>query len=118
MDRPVLDVKSKLFFFLLQLSLKCLVGPPDRLALEQTVHLLQRDTAGLGDEEEGEEEGEEGEGCEKEVNPIAHSLEHLLGEPRDKEVEQPVAGRCAGLGQGAEVRVKEFLLGVLLVASV
>ena len=39
-----------------------------------------------------------------------HLLEHLFGESRDEEVEEPVAGGGSGLGQGTEVGVEEFLL--------
>lgn len=76
---------------LLQLCLERLVGTPDGLDLEQALHLLQRHTAGLWDEEEGVEEGEEGKRRKEEVDAVAPGLEHLLGEARDEEVEQPVA---------------------------
>lgn len=56
----LLDFKAELFFVFLQLSLQLAVCPPDRLDLEQSVNGLKRDTAGFGDQEEGEEEGEEG----------------------------------------------------------
>lgn len=59
-NRVFLDIESELLFFSLQLLLELLVGIPDRLDHEETINLFKRNTAGLGDEEEGEEEGEEG----------------------------------------------------------
>lgn len=56
----LLNLEAESLFLLLHLSLNRLVGPPHRLNLEQAVHNFQRDTASLGNEEEGKEEGEEG----------------------------------------------------------
>lgn len=107
-DSLVLDIKTELLLLLLENLLELLVCPPNRLLLEETVDLLQRNTTGLRNEEEGEEEGKEGQRGEEEVDAVAHSLEHLLSEARDEEVEQPVAGSCAGLSQRAEVGIEEF----------
>lgn len=85
------------------------VRPPDGLDLEQAVDPLERHAARLGHEEEGEEEGQEGQRSEEHVHAVAHGLEHLLGEARHEEVEEPVAGRRGTTGQGAEVGVEEFL---------
>lgn len=98
---------------LLQLRLERLVCPPDGLDLEQALHLLQWDTAGLGDEEEGVKEGEEGQRREEEVDAVAPGLEHLLCEARDEEVEEPVAAGGCCLGEGAEVGIEEFLLALV-----
>lgn len=105
----LLDFKAELFFVFLQLSLQLGVSPPDRLDLEQPVDGLERDTAGFGDQEEGEEEREERECGEEEVDTVVHLRKHLLGEPRDEEVEQPVASCCRGLREGSEVGIEEFL---------
>lgn len=110
MNNPALDVGAEPLLLRRQLLLERLVCLPDRLDLEQALHLLQWDTTGLGDEEEGVEEREEGQRREEEVHAVAHRGEHLLGEPRHEEVEQPVAGSGAGLGYGAEVGVEEFLV--------
>lgn len=85
-NSTILDFESELLFLCCQLGLQLLIRVPDRLDLEQALDLLQRDTAGLGDEEEGEEEGEEGEGGEEEVDTVSHGREHLFGESRHKEV--------------------------------
>lgn len=108
-NSTILDIESELLFLCSQLSLELLVRVPDGLDLEEALDLLQRNTTGLGNEEEGKEEGEEGEGGKEEVDSVAHSREHLFGEPRYEEVEQPVTGSGAGLSQRAEVRVEEFL---------
>lgn len=105
----LLDFKAELFFVFLQLSRQLGVSPPDRLDLEQPVDGLERDTAGFGDQEEGEEEREERECGEEEVDTVVHLRKHLLGEPRDEEVEQPVASCCRGLREGSEVGIEEFL---------
>lgn len=115
MDSLVLDIKAELLLFFLEQRLELLVCLPNGLLLEEAVDLLQRNTTGLRDEEEGEEEGKEGQGGEEEVYTIAHSLEHLLGEARDEEVEQPVTGSGTGLGQGTEVGIEEFLFANSLV---
>jgi hypothetical protein len=60
MNRVTLNIGSEQLFFLRQLGLEQLVGVPDRLEHEQAINLLKRDTAGLGDKEESEKEGEEG----------------------------------------------------------
>lgn len=86
-----LDIGPEPMLLVLQLCLERLVGTPDGLDLEQALHLLQWHTARLWNEEEGVKEGEEGERREEEVDAVAPSLEHLLGEARDEEVEQPVA---------------------------
>ena len=110
MNRVLLDIESELLFFGLQLSLELLVGLPNRLDHEETINLLKRDTAGLWDEEKGEEKGEEGQGSEEEVYSVSHGFEHLFGEAGDEEVEEPVAGGCEGLGQRTEAGLEEFLL--------
>lgn len=107
---PALDVSTEPLLLPRQLLLERLVRLPDRFDLEQALHLLQWDTTSLWDEEEGIEEREEGQRREEEVHAVAHRGEHLFGESRHEEVEQPVAGRCAGLGYGAEVGVEEFLV--------
>lgn len=104
----ILNIEAELLLLGAENLLKLLVGPPDRLALEQAVDLLQRDTGGLGNKEEGEEEGKEGERGEEHIHSVSHGGEHLLGEARDEEVEEPVACGGAGLGEGTEVGVKEF----------
>lgn len=104
----ILNFEAELLLLRAENLLELFVGPPDRLALEQAVNLLQWDTGGLGDKEEGEEEGEEGERSEEHVHSVSHGGEHLLGEARDKEVEEPVACGGAGLGEGTEVGVKEL----------
>lgn len=106
---PALDICAEALLLPRKLLLERLVRLPDRLDLEQALHLLQRDTSGLWDEEEGVEEGEEGQRREEEVHAVAHGGEHLLGEARHEEVEEPVAGGRGGLGYGAEVGVEEFL---------
>lgn len=108
MNSVVLNLKAEFLLLRAEDLLELRIGTPDRLALEQAVDLLQRDTGGLGDKEEGEEEGEEGEGCEEHVHSVSHSSEHLLGEARDEEVEEPVTCGGAGLGEGTEVGVKEL----------
>ncbi len=108
-NSTILDLEPELLLLSCQLSLQLLVRVPDGLDLEEALNLLQRDTTGLRDKEEGKEEGEEGQGCEKEVDAIAHGREHLFGESRYEEVEKPVTGGCAGLSQRAEVGVEEFL---------
>ena len=117
MLRAILDVVAELLLLFLQLHLERLVGAPHGLALEQPIDLLQRDTTGFGDEEEGEEEGQEGERGEEEVYAVVHGDEHLLGEAGDEEVEEPVAGGREGLSQGTEVGVEEFLLRLLVGVS-
>lgn len=112
MNRLLLDIEPELLFFGLQLSLELLVGPPDRLDREETINLLKRDTAGLRDEEKGEEEGEEGQGSEEEVYSVSHGFEHLFGEAGDEEVKEPVTGGCEGLGQRTEAGLEEFLLHI------
>lgn len=109
----ILNIEAELLFLFSQLGLELLVRVPDGLHLEEALDLLQRNTAGLGNEEEGKEEGEEGQGGEEEVNSVAHGREHLFGESRHEEVEQPVAGSGAGLSQRAEVRVEEFLFMIV-----
>lgn len=104
----VLNLKAELLLLCAENLLELLIGTPDGLALEQAVDLLQRDTGGLGNKEEGEEEGEEGERGEEHVHSISHGGEHLLGEARDEEVEEPVACGGAGLGEGTEVGVEEL----------
>lgn len=79
-NSTILDLESELLFLCCQLGLQLLVRVPNWLDLEQALDLLQRDTAGLGDEEEGEEEGEEGQRGEEEVDTVSHGREHLLGE--------------------------------------
>jgi hypothetical protein len=116
-NSTILDLESELLFLLRQLGLQLLVRVPDRLDLEQALDFLQRNTTGLGDEEEGEEEGEEGQGGEEEVDTVSHGREHLFGESRDKEVEQPVAGSGAGLSQRTEVGVEEFLFVIVSTGS-
>jgi len=103
-----LDIIAELLLLFLELLFENLVCSPDGLALEQTVDLLQRDTASLGDEEEGEEERQERESGEEHVHAVTHSLEHLLSEARNKEVKEPVAGGSGSLSQGTEVGVEEF----------
>lgn len=112
-----LDVGAELRLLLDQLGLEDLVCAPHGLDLEQALCLLQWDTARLGNEEEGIEEGEEGERGEEEVDAVAHSGEHLLGEARDEEVEEPVAGGGEGLSEGAEVGVEEFLVSAVSILS-
>lgn len=109
LERSFLHLVTESFLFFSQLLLEFLVRPPDRLDLEELVDRLQWDTTGLGDEEEGEEPGKEGQRCEEEVHAVVHRGEHLLGEARDKEVEEPVAGRGAGLRQRTDVGIEEFL---------
>lgn len=116
-NSTILDLESELLFLCGQLGLQLLVRVPDGLDLEQALDLLQRNTAGLGDEEEGEEEGEEGQGGEEEVDTVSHGREHLFGESRHEEVEQPVAGSGAGLGQRTEVGVEEFLFETVSTSS-
>lgn len=108
-----LDIGAEPMLLLLQLRLERLVGSPDGLDLEQALHLLQRDTAGLGDEEEGVKEGEEGERRKEEVDAVAPGLEHLLGEAGHEEVEQPVAAGGCCLCKRTEVGIEEFLLAVV-----
>lgn len=108
MNSLIFNIETELLLFFLELLLQNLVRPPDRLFLEEAIDLLKRNTASLGDEEEGEEEGEERKGCEEHVHAVAHSSEHLLGEARHEEVEKPVAGGCAGLSQRSEVGVEEL----------
>lgn len=110
MNSLALDVSAEPLLLPRQLLLERLVRLPDRLDLEQALHVLQRDTTSLGDEEEGIEECEEGQCREEEVHAVAHRGKHLFSEARHEKVEQPVAGRCAGLGYGAEVRIEEFLV--------
>ena len=109
MHSLVLNIEAELLFLFGKHGLELLVCAPHGLALEEAVHLLQGNTACLGDEEEGEEEGEEGEGGEEHVDSVAHGCEHLFCEAGDEEVEEPVAGCCAGLGERSEVGVEEFL---------
>lgn len=99
MKSTIFDIESELLVFCSQLGLQLLVRVPDRLDLEQALDLLQRDTTGLRDEEEGKEECEEGQGGEEEIDTVSHGREHLFGEARDEEVEEPVAGSRAGLSQ-------------------
>lgn len=113
-NRAILDLKSEPLFLLLQFSFENLVGIPDRVALEQPLDLLQRNPTSLGNEEEGEEEGKEGQRSKEKVDSIAHGGEHLFGESRDEEVEEPVAGCCGCLSQGTEAGLKEFLFAVSL----
>lgn len=112
-NSTILNVKSELLFLSCQLFLQLLVRVPDGLDLEEALNLLQRDTTGLGDEEEGKEEGEEGQGGEEEVDAVAHGREHLFGESRYEEVEKPVAGSRAGLSQRPEVGVEKFLFTII-----
>lgn len=104
----LLDVEAELLFFGAELLLEHLVCSPDRLAFEQAIDLLEGNTTGLGNEEESEEERQEGEGSEEHVHSVSHSLEHLLSEAGNEEVEEPVAGGGGGLGEGAEVGVEEL----------
>lgn len=101
-------IGAELGLLLPELGNQLVVGSPHRLDLKQPVNLLKRHTARLGDEEEGEEEGAEGQRGKEEVDSVAHGLEHLLGEARDEKVEEPVAGRGGAAGQGAEVGVEEL----------
>lgn len=103
-----LDLVAELLILFLEFLLEHFVCSPDGLALEQTIDLLEWDTASLGDEEEGEEEGEERERSEEHVHSVAHCLKHLLGEARDEEVEEPVARGGGSLSQGTEVGVEEL----------
>lgn len=105
----LLQVAAETLLVLLQLSLELLVRIPDGLDLEQAINLLQRNTTGFGDEEEGKEEGTEGQGSEEEVDTEVHTGKHLLGEPSDQEVEEPVTGGGSGLTQGTKIGVEEFL---------
>lgn len=109
LERSILHLVTEPFLFFSQLLLEFLVRPPDRLDLEELVDRLQWDTTGLGDEEEGEEPGEEGQRREEEVHAVAHRSEHLFGEARNKEVEEPVTGRGASLRQRPNVGIEEFL---------
>ena len=77
--------------------------------LEESVNLLQRNSTCLGNEEEGEDEGEEGQSRKEHIDTVSHCSKHLLGESRYEEVEQPVAGGRAGLGKGSETGIEEFL---------
>lgn len=115
MDSLVLDIKAELLLFFLEQRLELLVCLPNRLLLKEAIDLLQGNTTCLRNEEEGKEEGKEGQRGEEEVYTIAHSLEHLLGKARDEEVEQPITGSGAGLGQGTEVGIEEFLFAKSLV---
>ena len=112
-NRTILDIEPELLLLSCQLSFQLLIRVPDRLNLEETLNLLQRDTACFRDEEEGKEEGEAGQGGEEEVDAVAHCCEHLLGKSRYEEVEKPVAGGCTGLSQRAEVGVEEFLFAIV-----
>ena len=74
-----------------------LVGLPDRLGGEQTVHALERNALGLGDEEEDEEDGKDHHGGEEEVDTAAggaHGVEHGGGEAGDEEVLDAIVSSC------------------------
>lgn len=65
------------------------VGLPHWLCFEETVHGLERNRLGFGDEEEDEEDGKDHHGGEEEVDAAArwtHVVEHLGSEAGDDEV--------------------------------
>lgn len=111
----LLDIVAEALLVLAQRGKDLAVRAPDGLNLEQAVHALERNTLGLGDEEEDEEDREDHQRREEEVHAVSHGGEHLRGEARDEEVPQPVGGGGAGLGQRTHVRVEHFLfVGVSL----
>lgn len=109
MNWTFLDIMAELLFLLLELSLEDLVSFPDWLDHEQPLDLLEGNTAGFGDEEEGEYEGKERQGSEEHIHAVTHGSKHLLSESRHQEVEEPVACRRGSLSQRTEVGVEEFL---------
>lgn len=67
-----------------------LVGLESGPDLEQLVHLLERDTLGLGNEEVDVWNGQQHQACEEHVDTVRHLEEHLRCEARDEEVPEPV----------------------------
>lgn len=59
MVRCLLDLVAELLLLFRESGLEHLVCSPDGLAIKQAVDLFKRDTTGLGNEEEGEEECQE-----------------------------------------------------------
>lgn len=110
MVRSLLNLIAELLLLFRESSLEHLVCSPDGLAIKQAVDLFKRDTAGLRDEEKGEEECQERQCSEEEVHAVVHLLEHLFGEARDEEVKEPVARSRGGLSQGTEIGIEEFLI--------
>ncbi len=79
-----------------------------QFAVEESVHSLERDTLGLGHQEEDKDGGEDHEGCEEKVDAEAHGSEHLGGEASDKEIPEPVVCGCEGLGEGTDGLVEHL----------
>lgn len=84
------------------------VGTPHGLSLEERVHVLQRDTLGLRDEEEYEGDRQEHQTGEEEVHAVVHLGEHLRREARDEEVPEPVGPGGARLGQRPDVGIEHL----------
>lgn len=72
---------------------------------EQSIHLLERDTLGLGDEEPHEDEHGEAERAEDEVGSVpalADADQHAGDGLSDDEVEEPLGGGADSDVHGAE----------------
>lgn len=76
-ETRLFNVMTETLLILAQSGNDLPVSTPDRLDLEQTVHALERNTLGLGDEEEDEEDGADHQRREEEVHAITHGGEHL-----------------------------------------
>lgn len=110
MVRGLLDLVAELLLLFREGGLEDTVRSPDGLAIKQAVDLFKRDTAGLRDEEEGEEECQERQCSEKEIHAVVHCGEHLFSKAGDEEVKEPVTRSGGGLSQGTEIGVEEFLM--------
>ena len=88
-DANHFGIVPELFFADAFLFKDDVVGLPHGLDLEETVHALEGNALGFGDEEEDEEDGEDHHGGEEEVDAAAggaHGVEHGGGEAGDEEV--------------------------------
>jgi hypothetical protein len=85
-----------------------LVSPPDRLGLKELIHSLKRNTLGLRNAEEDEEDRSDHKRGKEDIHSESPGVEHLLGETGDDEVPEPVVGSGVGLAERAGVLVEHL----------
>jgi hypothetical protein len=107
-NSSTLGIVPELLILILELGHDCAVCHSDWLDLEESVHCLEWDRLGLGDQEVDKRNGEDHEASEEKVDSVSHGKEHLWCESADNEVPEPVVRSCGSLAQRSHVLVEHL----------